>query len=55
MKRITLMFLMMLGISALEIQAQMLPYQDASLSPSQRANDLLHRLTLDEKVGLMMD
>ncbi len=55
MKRITLMFLMMLGISALEIQAQTLPYQDASLSPSQRANDLLHRLTLDEKVGLMMD
>ncbi len=32
-----------------------LPYQDASLSAEQRADDLLSRLTLEEKVSLMMD
>ena len=35
--------------------AQMLPYQDATLSAGQRADDLLSRLTLDEKVSLMMN
>lgn len=33
----------------------LLPYQDAKLTPTERANDLLKRLTLEEKVGLMMD
>ena len=31
------------------------PYQDTQLSAGQRADDLLSRLTLDEKVKLMMD
>lgn len=35
--------------------AQQYPYQDASLSPTERAQDLCKRLTLDEKVSLMMD
>lgn len=35
--------------------AQVLPYRDASLSPEQRADDLISRLTLEEKVSLMMD
>ena len=35
--------------------AQSLPYQNASLSAEQRADDLLGRLTLEEKVSLMMD
>ena len=35
--------------------AQMLPYQDATLSFEQRTEDLLSRLTLEEKVSLMMD
>ena len=35
--------------------AQSLPYQNASLSAEQRADDLLGRLTLEEKVDLMMD
>lgn len=34
---------------------QTLPYKDTSLSAEQRANDLLKRLTLDEKVKLMMN
>ena len=35
--------------------AQPLPYQNASLSAGERADDLLGRLTLEEKVSLMMD
>ena len=35
--------------------AQSLPYQNASLSAGERADDLLGRLTLEEKVSLMMD
>ena len=37
------------------LQAQVLPYQDANLTAAQRADDLLGRLTLEEKVSLMMD
>ena len=37
------------------VNAQMLPYQDATLSAGQRADDLLSRLTIDEKVSLMMN
>ena len=40
---------------AASLCAQTLPYQDASLSAQQRADDLLTRLTLEEKVSLMMD
>ena len=35
--------------------AQMLPYQNPTLSAEQRAEDLLGRLTLEEKAKLMMD
>ena len=34
---------------------QQLPYQDSSLSADERAMDLLGRLTLDEKIQLMMN
>ena len=37
------------------VKAQVLPYQDPSLSAEVRADDLLARLTLDEKVKLMMN
>ena len=40
---------------AMSMSAQMLPYQNAQLTAEQRADDLLGRLTLDEKVKLMMD
>lgn len=35
--------------------AQSYPYQNPNLSPSERAHYLVGRLTLEEKVGLMMD
>ena len=34
---------------------QLLPYQNPNLSAEARANDLLSRLTLEEKTQLMMD
>ena len=37
------------------LAAQPFPYQDASLSPEQRADDLLGRLSLQQKVSLMMN
>ena len=37
------------------VSGQQLPYKNHELSAAQRADDLLGRLTLDEKVKLMMD
>ena len=42
-------------LMALASQAQLLPYQNHNLSAEQRADDLLGRLTLEEKASLMMD
>lgn len=39
----------------MQILAQMLPYQNPNLSSSERADDLVGRLTLEEKSKLMMD
>ena len=44
-----------LSVCAMMATAQSLPYQNASLSAGERADDLLGRLTLEEKVSLMMD
>ena len=47
---------LVLSLTTSIINAQaLLPYQDAKLSATERANDLLKRLTLEEKFGLMMD
>jgi len=45
---------MMLSVS-LSMTAQKLPYQDSNLTAEQRADDLLKRLTIEEKTKLMMD
>ena len=45
----------LLSVCAMMATAQSLPYQNASLSAGERADDLLGRLTLEEKVSLMMD
>ena len=45
-----------LSLLTLYLYAQeKLPYQDVTLTPEQRAEDLIKRLTFDEKVSLMMD
>ena len=41
--------------SLITASAQQLPYQNPQLPAAERADDLLGRLTLDEKVSLMMD
>lgn len=45
----------LLIFSCFSIFAQNEPYRNRSLTPEERAADLLPRLTLDEKVTLMMD
>ena len=47
--------LTLLSAFALTVQAQTLPYQNPALSPAERAADLCSRLTLEEKVSLMLD
>ncbi|MBP5777776.1 MAG: glycoside hydrolase family 3 C-terminal domain-containing protein [Prevotella sp.] len=48
-------FLFVFQWSLLTSTAQTLPYQDVKLTAAERADDLLGRLTLEEKVSLMMD
>ena len=53
MKKLLLTTLLTLCTSA--VMAQMLPYQNPALTAEERAEDLLGRLTLEEKAKLMMD
>ncbi len=53
MKKQLLFSLLIIGINS--VSAQMLPYQNPQLSAEERAEDLLGRLTLEEKTKLMMD
>ena len=53
MRRLFFTAILTLAIAA--GMAQTLPYQNLQLSAAQRADDLLGRLTLEEKVSLMMD
>ena len=43
------------ALVTMSLCAQTLPYQNPTLSAAQRADDLLGRLTLEEKATLMMD
>ena len=43
------------ALATMSLCAQTLPYQNPNLSAAQRADDLLGRLTLEEKATLMMD
>jgi beta-glucosidase len=54
MKR-TLLIAMLLMLFSTFSFAQKLPYQNPTLSPQQRAKDLISRLTLEEKALLMQD
>ena len=49
------LILMLLMACAVAVHAQVLPYQNPELSAEQRADDLLGRLTIEEKTKLMMD
>ncbi len=51
----TVLFAALLAVCPLTQAQPSLPWQNAQLSVTQRADDLLGRLTLDEKVRLMMD
>ncbi|MDE6569941.1 MAG: glycoside hydrolase family 3 C-terminal domain-containing protein [Alistipes sp.] len=53
MKR--LLSVVVLGLLATAAAAQDEPYKNPALAPEVRAEDLLNRLTLDEKIGLMKD
>lgn len=47
----TSLLVAMLAIPSLLMAAEMLPYKNTKLSPKERANDLLGRMTLDEKLA----
>lgn len=55
MKRIILCLLAVISVLSLNAQTVTLPYQNTQLTAAQRADDLLSRLTIGEKVRLMMD
>ncbi|PTB93083.1 glycosyl hydrolase, partial [Marivirga lumbricoides] len=50
-----LLLLSMLLMGVIPINAQNFPFQNPALSSEERANDLISRLTLEEKASLMLD
>ena len=55
MRKRKLFVSIMFAACTMQATAQTLPYQNPSLTPEQRADDLLKRLTLEEKTRLMMN
>lgn len=53
MKRLTTLFIALSAAVMTFAQTPACPYQDASLSPEERAKDLLGRLTVEQKIMLM--
>lgn len=54
-KKRIIVALVAMAAAGLQSMAQVLPYQNPNLSSSERADDLIGRLTLEEKTKLMMD
>lgn len=54
MKKTALILTMLLAFAAGNVNSQNYPFQNPSLPAEQRADDLISRLTIDEKVSLMM-
>lgn len=52
--KILLGYLIASCCSAVSLNAQVFPYQDTSLPISQRVDDLVSRMTLEEKISQMM-
>ena len=48
-------FLLTLLVITTLLKAQLLPYNNPNNSPSERATDLMNRMTLTEKISLMVD
>ena len=48
-------FFAILSLMSFSLKAQMEPYKNKDLSSEERATDLISRLTLEEKISLMMD
>ena len=55
MKRLTILLAALLFLTGINAQEPKFPFNDPSLSVDQRVEDLLDRLTLEEKVGMMMN
>ncbi len=49
------LFSLILAMGALSANAELLPYQDATLSPEERAADLVSHMTLQEKASQMVN
>ena len=52
---LTILFCLLAAPFAIAQQTANLPYQDPSLSPEQRAADLVHRMTLEEKASQLVN
>lgn len=50
-----LVFVVLLALLPMLGKAQVLPYQNPNLPKEQRVEDLLSRITLEEKIGMMMN
>lgn len=55
MKRLTILLAALLFLTGINAQEPKFPFNDPNLSVDQRVEDLLDRLTLEEKVGMMMN
>ena len=55
MKRLVILLAALLAFTGIYAQGPKFPFNDPELSVDQRVEDLLNRLTLEEKVGMMMN